>query len=97
VNHFLDTADWSTADLWDLLKNAVALKTSTRRRATRRCCTQIAAMVFQKPSLRTRVSFEMAMQHVGGYASTSARRRFGLGKRESIADIARAWAAMSAA
>jgi ornithine carbamoyltransferase len=46
-------------------------------------------MVFQKPSLRTRVSFEMAMQHVGGYALFISPTEIGLGKRESIADIAR--------
>jgi len=47
------------------------------------------AMVFQKPSLRTRVSFEMAMHHLGGYAFYLSPDEIGLGKRESVADVAR--------
>jgi ornithine carbamoyltransferase len=90
VNHFLDTADWSTADLWDLLKNAVALKTEHKAKGNPPLLQgKSLAMVFQKPSLRTRVSFEMAMQHVGGYAFYLSPQEIGLGKRESIADIAR--------
>jgi ornithine carbamoyltransferase len=47
------------------------------------------AMVFQKPSLRTRVSFEMGMQHLGGHALYIGPSEIGLGQRESIADVAR--------
>ncbi|MBZ0290294.1 MAG: ornithine carbamoyltransferase, partial [Anaerolineae bacterium] len=47
------------------------------------------AMVFQKPSLRTRVSFEVGMGHLGGHAVMIHPSEIGLGKRESIADVAR--------
>ncbi|MHB9032131.1 MAG: ornithine carbamoyltransferase [Anaerolineae bacterium] len=47
------------------------------------------AMVFQKPSLRTRVSFEMAMQQVGGHALYIAPDEIKLGQRESVPDVAR--------
>jgi ornithine carbamoyltransferase len=46
-------------------------------------------MLFQKPSLRTRVSFDMAMRHLGGDALYLSPAEIGLGKRESIADVAR--------
>ena len=46
-------------------------------------------MIFQKPSLRTRVSFDMAMRHMGGDALYLSPNEIGLGKRESIADVAR--------
>jgi ornithine carbamoyltransferase len=46
-------------------------------------------MIFQKPSLRTRVSFDMAMRHMDGDALYLSPSEIGLGKRESIADVAR--------
>ncbi len=46
-------------------------------------------MIFQKPSLRTRVSFEMAMKHLGGDAIMLGPQEIGLGVRESVPDIAR--------
>jgi ornithine carbamoyltransferase len=50
---------------------------------------KVLAMVFQKPSLRTRVSFDMAMRQLGGDALYLSPSEIGLGKRESIADVAR--------
>ncbi len=45
------------------------------------------AMLFEKPSLRTRVSFEVAMTQLGGHVTTSARARCSLGKRETVAGL----------
>jgi ornithine carbamoyltransferase len=90
VRHFLDIADWTAADLWEMLHSAVALKAEWKAGGNRPLLKgRSLAMVFQKPSLRTRVSFEMAMQHVGGHALYLSPQEIGLGQRESSADIAR--------
>ncbi|WP_442891857.1 ornithine carbamoyltransferase [Aggregatilinea sp.] len=90
VKHFLELADWTSSDLWDMLRLAVDLKEEWRAGGNEPILKGKAlAMVFQKPSLRTRVSFEMGMVHLGGYAFYLSPQEIGLGKRESIADIAR--------
>jgi ornithine carbamoyltransferase len=90
VKHFLDLADWTSEDLWAMLKLAVELKEQWRSKGNPPLLAGRAlGMVFQKPSLRTRVSFEMGMQHLGGHALYLSPQEIGLGKRESIADIAR--------
>jgi len=47
------------------------------------------ALLFEKPSLRTRVSFEMAMHQLGGYSIYLSPQEVGVGKREGVADVAR--------
>jgi ornithine carbamoyltransferase len=90
VKHFLEIADWTSADLWEMLQRAVALKAEWKAGGNPPLLKHRAlAMIFQKPSLRTRVSFEMAMRHLGGYALYLSPQEIGLGQRESIADIAR--------
>jgi ornithine carbamoyltransferase len=50
---------------------------------------KVLGMIFNKPSLRTRISFDMAMRHLGGDALFISPAEIGLGQRESIADVAR--------
>ncbi len=47
------------------------------------------ALLFEKPSLRTRVSFDVAMEQLGGHAVYLSPAEVGLGKRESVSDVAR--------
>jgi ornithine carbamoyltransferase len=90
MKHFLDLSSWSSKDLWELIELATHLKTEWRAGGNRPVLAgKILAMVFQKPSLRTRVSFDVAMKHLGGDAIMLGPDEIGLGKRESIADIAR--------
>ncbi len=87
---FLHIADLSSAETQELLDLAIDLKKEYFNGGNDPLLKGKAlAMVFQKPSLRTRVSFEMAMQHLGGHALYLSPAEIGLGKRESIADVAR--------
>jgi ornithine carbamoyltransferase len=61
----------------------------SRDKRVRRRAGRSAALLFQKPSLRTRVSFEVAMHELGGHASYLSPAEIQLGQREGIADAAR--------
>ena len=88
---FLAVSDYSAADLHAMLDLALKLKQEHVRtgRNDPLLKNKVLAMVFQKPSLRTRVSFDMAMRHLGGDALYLSPNEVGLGQRESIADVAR--------
>lgn len=90
MKHFLDLASWDTHEIKHLLDLAVHLKMERRSGGNRPVlANKILAMVFQKPSLRTRISFEVGMQDLGGHAIMISPAEIGLGKRESIPDVAR--------
>ena len=90
MKHFLDLASWPTRELEYLLELALRLKMEWQTGGNRPILrNKTLAMIFQKPSLRTRVSFEMAMRHLGGGAVMLGPQEIGLGQRESIPDIAR--------
>jgi len=90
MKHFLDLASWSTDDLRHVLDLAEHLKLEWQSGGNRPILhNKILGMIFQKPSLRTRVSFEVAMKHLGGDAIMLGPQEIGLGKRESIPDVAR--------
>jgi ornithine carbamoyltransferase len=87
---FLTLADQSPAALGDLLALARALTAERQTGGNRPLLAgRTLGMIFQKPSLRTRVSFEMAMEHLGGHAVYLSPEEIQLGKRESVADVAR--------
>jgi len=90
MRHFLQLEDWSSDEIRALLDDAVALKKELRAGGNRPLLKgKTLGMIFQKPSLRTRVSFEMGMVQLGGHAIYLGPSEIGLGKRESIADVAR--------
>lgn len=90
MQHFIDLAEWSSADVRKLLELAIELKAEWRNGGNIPLLQgQTLALVFQKPSLRTRVSFEVGMKQLGGSSLTLSPDEIGLGKRESTADIAR--------
>jgi ornithine carbamoyltransferase len=90
MKHFLDISDHSSEELQDLLDLAIRLKKEYFSGGNPPLFKgKVLGMIFQKPSLRTRVSFDMAMRHMGGDALYLSPNEIGLGKRESIADVAR--------
>lgn len=92
MNHFLSIQDLSREEALFLLAEAGRLKRERMENPSAQfelLRGQTLAMVFEKPSLRTRVSFEAAMAHCGGSAIYLAPNDIGLGKREAIADVAR--------
>lgn len=90
MKHFLAIADYSPQEIQELLDLATRLKAEWQSGGNPPLLKgKVLAMIFQKPSLRTRVSFDMAMRHLGGDALYLSPAEIGLGKRESIADVAR--------
>ncbi len=90
MRHFIALADYSSAELTTMLELALQLKKERKDGGNKPLFSgKVLAMVFQKPSLRTRVSFDMAMRHLGGDALYLSPAEIGLGKRESIADVSR--------
>lgn len=90
MKDFLAIADYSPEALQNLLDLATQLKKEWQKGGNPPLLKhKVLAMIFQKPSLRTRVSFDMAMRHLGGDALYLSPNEIGLGKRETIADVAR--------
>jgi ornithine carbamoyltransferase len=84
---FLDIADFDPAELRSVLELAHAIKAG--RWAERPLEGRHIAMLFQKPSHRTRVSFEVGIARLGGTTTSLGEQDVQLGRRESVADAAR--------
>ncbi len=84
--HFLTINDLTPTELQELLDSAIELKS---RGWISMLKNKTLAILFEKPSLRTRVSFEVAMRQLGGQTIYLSPEEVGLGKRESIPDVAR--------
>jgi len=90
MKHFVSVADLTSEEVWQLLRLARKLKAEWGQGGNEPILKgKTLGMIFQKPSLRTRVSFEMAMIHLGGQALYLSPNEIQLGKRESVADVAR--------
>ncbi|HDQ70790.1 MAG TPA: ornithine carbamoyltransferase [Chloroflexi bacterium] len=90
MKHFLSIADLTPEQFRGLLTLAIKLKEEQKSGSGRPLLKgKTLGMVFQKPSLRTRVSFEMGMIQLGGQALYLSPFEIQLGKRESVADVSR--------
>jgi len=87
---FLEVSDYTPSELQEMIDLAVSLKKEHFAGGNKPIFKgKVLAMIFQNPSLRTRMSFDMAMRHLGGDALYLSPAEIGLGQRESIADVAR--------
>jgi ornithine carbamoyltransferase len=90
LRHFLDLLDLSTDDARGLIDRAIGLKRAERRGERPPFLSgRTLGLIFEKPSLRTRVSFEAAIARLGGNAIFLRGEDVGLGTRESVVDFAR--------
>ncbi len=88
MNHFLNLIDHSPETLRRLLDRAAELKRD-RSLGENALKGKVVGLVFEKPSLRTRVSFETAVAHLGGTSLFFPGNEIGLGWREPLPDFAR--------
>ncbi len=86
--HFLSLKDWSRDEIELLFEQAAAIKANPDSYASA-LAGQSLAMIFQKPSTRTRVSFEVGMHQLGGHALFLGSDDIQLNRGETIADTAR--------
>lgn len=91
MKDFIETLDYSAKQLKELLAESARLKKLYKKGKSDLClANKTLAMLFEKPSLRTRISFEVAMTNLGGHAIYVKPKDIGgIGKREPVKDIAR--------
>jgi len=92
TRHLLKLSDFTATELRGLVARAQQMK--RRPLAARPLAGRTLAMIFAKSSTRTRVSFEVAMDHLGGHALFLSPRDIQLGRGEPLADTARVLASM---
>lgn len=90
LKHFIDTNDFSKAELLDLIELTRMIKAADKQGATPQLLKDASlAMIFEEPSTRTRISFEVAMTELGGHALYLKPGEIHLGVRESLGDTSR--------
>ena len=87
--HFLDLSNFTGNQLHSMLEHAGKMKNAGRTGASKPLNGKILAMIFDKPSTRTRVSFDVGMRQLGGETIMLSSVDTQLGRGESIADTAR--------
>ena len=90
AKHFLHISDYNPDQIWEILHLAKELKTKFHKKENYKPFQDRSlAMIFAKPSARTRVSFETGFEWMGGHALFLGPNDIGIGKREAIKDISR--------
>lgn len=87
MKHFLDIHDFSSKELLTLIELAYSFKHESFKSSCLN--SKSVGLIFEKPSLRTRVSFEVGIKQLGGHSIVLQKNEIGLGNREPIKDISR--------
>ena len=92
VRHFLSVTDLAPSELREVIARGRALKAGERSQAL---AGKSIAILFEKPSLRTKLSFEIGITRLGGHAIYFSPDEVGLGTREPVQDVARVMSRMA--
>ncbi len=84
--HLLSVSDFEPEEIYELLQNASKFKNGLGQANLQ---DKSIALIFEKPSLRTRVSFDIAISQLGGHPVYLSKDEVGMGVREPISDIAK--------
>jgi ornithine carbamoyltransferase len=87
LRHFLSIADLERDELGLLLEDTARLKSDPS--VADGLAGRTVALIFEKPSLRTRLSFDVGIAQLGGHCVYLSPAEVGLGRRESVSDVAR--------
>ncbi|TMC74603.1 MAG: ornithine carbamoyltransferase [Chloroflexi bacterium] len=87
MRHFVSIADLDRSELVALLEQSAHLK--AQRGPSPALAGRTVALIFEKPSLRTRLSFDVGIAQLGGHCVYLSPAEVGLGRRESVSDVAR--------
>lgn len=95
--HVLSITDLTAQEILEIILLAKELKEKHKQagESPKNLHGKTLAMIFEKPSLRTRLSFEIAMTQLGGHAVYLGPQEIGLGTRESVSDIAKVISSMA--
>jgi ornithine carbamoyltransferase len=97
LKHLTSITDLSSQEIVKIIKKAIALKKELKSKGKNKNLLEnkTLAMIFEKPSLRTRISFEIGMTQLGGHAIYLGPSDIQMGTRESIEDIAKVTSSMT--
>lgn len=95
MRHFLTLKDYTKEEILEILELGLEIKKEIKSKVfTPRLANQTLAMIFEKSSTRTRVSFEVGMYQLGGHALFLSNRDIHLGRGEPVKDTARVISSM---
>ena len=86
IGHFISIQDLDKNGLINLIDLALEIKSNTTRPSTNG---KSLALLFEKPSLRTRIAFELGMSQMGGFSVNFDEKELQMGRREAIKDISK--------